>query len=355
MFRFSHSVSSQCHEGNVSALLFKTNELLISGGYDSDIKAYLITDKELKQQVKLLQDTQKEVLKLKSENGYQLVYIDGVNAHKSQVSGIVTTLEESSIIATFSRDGAIKIFDISNWLTGEQGAKQMFVLEAHKSEVLAGAFSMSGKLFLAGSKDNYISMWNLENGQILKFFQAHNSDVNFVTFLNNDQFFMTGCFEGDFKLWKTEGGQIAQVQDNLQSKDDILLGGLGNDVVEDDSKFMESNLLQQPDLQKLLVSQSKNTPVEIPISNLKLHQGEVHTSVIGMRKPVLITGQQTQYLRVWDVSSVTKPRLVKEIFSHIDDIMDIEVVNEKAKIVSIVSKDGLFSVMNCQNATKLFN
>lgn len=54
MFRFSHSVSSQCHEGNVSALLFKTNELLISGGYDSDIKAYIMTDKELKQQVKLL-------------------------------------------------------------------------------------------------------------------------------------------------------------------------------------------------------------------------------------------------------------------------------------------------------------
>lgn len=120
----------------------------------------------------------------------------------------------------------------------------MFVLEAHKSEVMAGAFSMSGKLFLAGSKDNYISMWNLENGQIIKFFQAHNSDVNFVTFLNNDQFFMTGCFEGDFKLWKTEGGEIAQVQDNLQSKEDMLLGGLGNDVVEDDSKFMESNLLQ---------------------------------------------------------------------------------------------------------------
>lgn len=58
---------------------------------------------------------------------------------------------------------------------------------------------------------------------------------------------------------------------------------------------------------------------------------------------------------MWDVSSITKPHLVKEIFSHIDDIMDIEVVNEKAKIVSIVSKDGLFSVMNCQNATKLFN
>ena len=52
---------------------------------------------------------------------------------------------------------------------------------------------------------------------------------------------------------------------------------------------------------------------------------------------------------------ITSPKLVKEIFSHIDDIMDIEVVNEKAKIVSIVSKDGLFSVMNCANATKLFN
>ena len=61
-------------------------------------------------------------------------------------------------------------------------------------------------------------------------------------------------------------------------------------MIDDDAKFMESNLLQQPDLQKLLVSQSKNTPVEIPITDIKLHQGEVHTSVMGLKKPVLITG-----------------------------------------------------------------
>lgn len=75
---------------------------------------------------------------------------------------------------------------------------------------------------------------------------------------------------------------------------------------------------------------------------------------MGLKRPVLVTAQQTQYLRVWDMTSVTKPVLVKEIFSHIDDILDIEVVDEKAKMISVVSKDGLFSVLDCNKASKIF-
>ena len=159
---------------------------------------------------------------------------------------------------------------------------------------MAGAFSQSGKLFLAGAKDNYISMWNLENGQLLKFFPAHESDVNFVTFINNDNLFMTGCFDGKFKIWKTEGGKIAEQQDVLVgSVEKKKKDQMDNDIQEEDNQIAEASLLQQPELSKLLVSQSKNTLVELAISEKQLHKGEVHASVIGMKKPVLITAQQT--------------------------------------------------------------
>ena len=81
----------------------------------------------------------------------------------------------------------------------------------------------------------------------------------------------------------------------------------------------------------------------------------MQASVISLNKPILITAQQTQYLRIWNISAITNPILTKEIFSHVDDIMDIDVINEETKIVSVVSKDGLFSVINCATATKMFN
>lgn len=115
MFSFDKKVSSHCHEGNVTCLLFKNDEILLSGGYDSDIKAYCITKGQLKEQIKLVSDNQKDQLLLKAEP-YSLCYIDGINAHKTQVNGIVQPYCESPLIGSFSRDGVIKIFDVSNWL-----------------------------------------------------------------------------------------------------------------------------------------------------------------------------------------------------------------------------------------------
>jgi len=54
LFEFDKKTSPHCHEGNVTALFFKSDELLLSGGYDSDIKAYWISNGAQKEQVKLL-------------------------------------------------------------------------------------------------------------------------------------------------------------------------------------------------------------------------------------------------------------------------------------------------------------
>lgn len=84
---------------------------------------------------------------------------------------------QSTLVATYSKDGTIKVFDIANWLEGKQGIKTLHSFEAHKSEILCCNFSVQMKKLIAGSKDNYISMWDLESGALVKFYQAHSCDV----------------------------------------------------------------------------------------------------------------------------------------------------------------------------------
>lgn len=56
-------------------------------------------------------------------------------------------------------------------------------------------------MFIAGSKDNYISIWSMETGKVLKFFSPSPCDITFVTFLNFDKYFYTASFEGEFKIF----------------------------------------------------------------------------------------------------------------------------------------------------------
>ena len=164
---------------------------------------------------------QKERLLLKNA-GYSLCYVDGINANKTPICGIALPFKKSNLAATFSRDGVIKIYDITNWITYKQGCKQVYSLEVHKSEVISGSFSQDLKKFIAGSKDNCISLWDLETGYLIKHFQVHKSDVVFVQFINKDQLFCTAGMEGDFKIWKTEGGKVAAAQDNILLNPDAI-------------------------------------------------------------------------------------------------------------------------------------
>lgn len=57
MFQFDHKVSTQCHEGHVHALQWYTDEFLLSGGSDSDLKCYRLTDGEVHVDEKLVTDS----------------------------------------------------------------------------------------------------------------------------------------------------------------------------------------------------------------------------------------------------------------------------------------------------------
>eukprot|EP00703_Trepomonas_sp_PC1_P002642 JAP93964.1 WD domain, G-beta repeat-containing protein [Trepomonas sp. PC1] len=349
LFAFDHKVSTQCHEGQVTALSWASDEILISGGADSDLKCYRITEQDVKQQSNLISDSNsKDKLYLTSDK-LHLFYIDGINANKAAINGIAIPPIKSSLISSFSKDGCIKIFNIENWLQSKPGAKALHSLEAHKSEVLCANFSLQAKKLIAGSKDNFISMWDLENGQLEKFFQAHQCDVVMVQFLNNDQYYTTASFDGDFKIWKTDG---AQVTGGLNQPNQAQLP---SEIAEEEPIQLQeiAVTLQQPDLKKLLKSQQKYTAQEVPLGQFQLHEKEMHFCCIALKKPVMISCQQTQFLRIWDIQNISVPKIMREVFSHVDQITSVLTIDQQSKTVLLSSSDGLFSLMNVQKASKL--
>lgn len=81
----------------------------------------------------------------------------------------------------------------------------------------------------------------------------------------------------------------------------------------------------------------------------------MHKVVIGLNKPLLITAQIQQYLRIWNVSTITKPQLVREFFSHTDKITSITTVNKDQGTCLVTSKDGFFSIININTAQKMLS
>jgi WD40 repeat protein len=122
IFFINHKLNKQCHEGPVSTVTFKSEELLFSGGHDTDIKVYSICQNQAKTQDIL--NMQKDTLCI-TQNDYTLTYIDGYNAHKGRVNGIRFPYKESNLMASFAEDGDIKIYDITKWLNKERGINHL--------------------------------------------------------------------------------------------------------------------------------------------------------------------------------------------------------------------------------------
>jgi WD40 repeat protein len=97
------------------------------------------------------------------------------------------------------------------------------------------------------------------------------------------------------------------------------------------------------------------TPVELPLVQFKLLDKEMHAVQIGLNKPILITGQRTQYIKVWNISTITAPVLIREFFSHVNQITSLTTIDAQKKTCLVTSKDGFFSIIDMARAHKHVN
>ncbi len=111
------------------------------------------------------------------------------------------------LLATAGADGSILIWNIDT-----KTSKTLYTSEAG-AKISSVAFSPDGKYLVAGSSDNYIRVWSIENDELRKSWVAHAAGVNCVTYDQNGNHVISGGNDNKIRIWSSTGTETAPAMD----------------------------------------------------------------------------------------------------------------------------------------------
>jgi WD40 repeat protein len=57
-------------------------------------------------------------------------------------------------------------------------------------------------VFVSGSSDKTLKLWNIDNGQLIRTFEGHSDTIKTVKISNNNLYILSGSNDNTCKLWK---------------------------------------------------------------------------------------------------------------------------------------------------------
>lgn len=129
-----------------------------------------------------------------------------LKAHSSEVNSIAFA-PDGTLFATASGDlfDASKEHTVKLW-NGKTG-KRIRTLSGFSAGVEALAISPDGKWLAAGSRDGSVKLWDLSNGRVSQSLKAH-STVYTVAFSPDSTRLATGSESGTVELWDVQSGTL---------------------------------------------------------------------------------------------------------------------------------------------------
>lgn len=85
--------------------------------------------------------------------------------------------------------------------------------QGHSSEVSSVEFSPDGNLLATGSWDTNVIVWDVETGMIRYTLQGHTDDVNDVAFSKDGTFLASCSDDGTIRVWQVNNGNLLQTID----------------------------------------------------------------------------------------------------------------------------------------------
>jgi len=104
-------------------------------------------------------------------------------------------------------------------------------MEGHTGEILAVAFSQSGRV-LSGGKDKTLKLWDIETGLLLKTFEGHTDEVLSVALSPDGRLALSGSKDKTLKLWDAETGELLKtVEGHADEVTSVALSADGKQVL----------------------------------------------------------------------------------------------------------------------------
>ena len=200
----------------ITAMDFKDNGTLISGGYDQTLRAWDVTTGT--------QLWQKDVgdgvyaVALPSQNPHFIAYGGGRDNYdirmrysddgdwRGQVEGHTDDVislafrPNSYLLASGSADNTVRIWDVNNI----NNLRHVRTLRGHTDNVTSVAWSPDGRTLASGSFDGTVRLWNPNNGINFAVLRGHTESVRCVAWHPDGRILASGSNDDTVRLWNPD-------------------------------------------------------------------------------------------------------------------------------------------------------
>lgn len=125
-----------------------------------------------------------------------------LEGHKNNVAAIAFS-PDSKMLASASWDATIKLWDVAM-------KSELHTFKGHKEAVNAVVFSPDGKVIASGSGDKTIKLWNVSERHEVDTFEDHKGPVTDLLFSTNGERLVSGSQDGTVKLWNVPGIHVTK-------------------------------------------------------------------------------------------------------------------------------------------------